>query len=267
MAKLPPACTEIQTWLYDYLRRDINAPGFEPFDFPMHLIQEWAEEEGVEGIGEEWSFDELPEEHHKPYVKWLRGEIPRLMRDDPTTLPAYTVLHAEAKLPRGTWLAHFTRERGGFDAFDRGTPIEGMHLSTWRQPYRAKCPNNLSPDLSTYEVIFGFAVQADMGWRDQLSYSHMYGKEVVLFQCDCAVEAYHDGDEQTQVIFPICSEYNVVPFYSSGDTSLVGTTETGDEIEFDDLAQALDYVRRAERPAAGLGQRGGWPRLRRLVRR
>lgn len=258
-----PDCTEIQTWLYDWLSR-----GIDPFDFPLYLITDWAEENEIQGIEDGTYFDELTAAQQADYKAWLEGEIPRLMHNDPMEMPASVVLHAKRKPPPGTWFAHFTRESGGFHAFDRGTTIEGLHLSTWKERKDfADCKKNLSPDIGVREVVFGFAFEAAEAARAQGAYGRKYGDNILLFQCDCAVIAEHDGDDETQAIFPICAEYNVVPFRSTGGRGLLGETENGEDIEFDSLTDALNYVRRIERSDAGLGRWGGWPRLRRLVRR
>jgi len=258
----PPACTEIQGWVYNWLSR-----GLDPYDFPLYLIADWAEENEIDGVPEDAYVDDLTPAQQADYKAWLEGEVPRLMQNNPVEMPANLTLHAERKAPSGTWFAHFTREPGGFHAFDRGTTIEGLHLSTWKaRKDRANCQKNLSPDIGVGEVVFGFAFEAANAARNQGVYGRKYGDNVLLFQCDCAVIADHDGDDETQAIFPICAEYNVVPFASTGGRGLLAETERGEDIEFDNLKDALDYVQRAERPVAGLGQRGGWPRLRRLRR-
>lgn len=263
MKRKPTDCAEIQGWLYDWLSQ--RAP--DPYDFPLGLIEDWADEEGVEGVAD-YTVDDLTEGQRSRYAAWLENQIPRLAYADPHGLPAYLTLHAERKPPPGSWFAHFTREPGGFREFDRGTTIEGMHLSTWSShKSTANCKTNLSQDIGVYDVVFGFAVDLNTAIRQQPRYAQQYGPNVVVFQCDCAVIAYHDGDEDYQAIFPICSEYNVVPFYSTGGRSLLARAENDDDIEFDSLGDAVNYIDNAE-PGAGLGRRGGgWPRLRRLVRR
>jgi len=262
MAPRPPKCAEIQAWVLKWLSTDLD-----PQDFPLYLIAAWAEENEIDGVPENAYVDDLAPVQQADYKAWLEGEVWRLMATDPLELPAYLTLHAERKAPPGTWFAHFTCEPGGFHAFDRGTTMDGLHLSTWkRRKDPANCKRNLPDAIGIAEVVFGFAFDAATAARNQRGYGHKYGDHVVLFQCDCAVIAYHDGDEETQAIFPICAEYNVVPFTATGGGGLLAETERGEDIEFDSLKDALDYVQHAERRAAGLGQWGGWPRLRRLRR-
>lgn len=151
-------------------------------------------------------------------------------------------------LPDGTWLIHFTNE-SPFRAFDRGSSIEGLHLSTWRKiKQRADCTNNLSSDAFA-EVVFGFAFEADISnvrW-----YGKKYGRNAVLFQCDCAVSVTHYGDQEDQVIFPICSEYRVIPIYGALEEPFV-QTRLGREMRFDSIEALVSYA--VERPGfAGPG--------------
>jgi hypothetical protein len=176
-------------------------------------------------------------------------------------------MQAEQKLPLGTWLAHFTRVPGGFSEFDRGTTLEAMHLSTHRvHKAKANCKYNLSDDASLYEVVFGFAFTADEAAAHPRAYQRKYGANVVIFQSDCAVLAYHDWDDEYQAVFPACSEYNVIGLYGNDYGSFTGETEAGDDIEFDSLRDALTYVQRVEpsENARGVGLAGSYPRLRRL---
>ena len=74
----------------------------------------------------------------------------------------------------------------------------------------------------------------------------MYGKPALLFECDCAVRAYHNADEQWQAIFPICSEYGVIPISGEeGSWWVAGEDAEGEEVELnfesiEDIAEAAD---------------------------
>jgi hypothetical protein len=88
----------------------------------------------------------------------------------------------------------------------------------------------LTDSIGSWSVVYGFAFNADA--RNVLSWSNRekYGKNAVLFQSDGAVEAWHYGDEERQVIFPLCSEYNVIPLYAPEPGNVtVGEVDDEDE--------------------------------------
>jgi|SRR5271166_387177 len=239
-------CRWIQNWLYDYLNIDVD-----PYDF-NHYLPQWIEQEEID-IGdedpEELTVDELTEAQLKAFTHWLKNSyaISSYLESDPFDAPAYLTLHAREKLSKGSWLVHFSRESfvGGFD---RGTSLRGLHLSTWRTNKElADCSRNLDEEnIGTGEVIFGFAF--DVTRRNVLSYGrHRYGSKIVIFQCDCAVDAYHDGDEEYQAIFPICSEHNVIGVYGSEYDQLLVETVGGSEIEFHSLEEIIEYAEKDKR--------------------
>lgn len=265
MPARPLSCQAIQAGLFDFLSIGTSDDRFA-YDFPLYLIGEWADEEG-ESVIEDATVDELSPEQRASYVDWLRGELPRLIRNEPLELPAYVAMRAERILAPGTWLAHFTRVPGGFSDFDRGTTLEAMHLSTHLvSKAKANCKRNLADDASLYDVVFGFAFTADEAARHPFAYQRKYGSNVVIFQSDCAVLAYHDWDDEHQAVFPVCSEYNVIALGGSVDGSFTGESVAGEDIEFDSLRDALAYVQRVEPSANAHGGAlsGAYPRLRRL---
>lgn len=211
--RLPRAdCSHIQQWLYDYLKTEVD-----PYDFNF-AIADWIDKEGITDDGVPYAEPtevqpaDLTQEQLKAFTKWIKssGEAELYTREMPFESPAYLTLHAKEMLPAGSWFMHFTNEPS-FEHFDRGATIDGLHLSTWKKRKDlANCSRNLLEDQGLAEVVFGFAYS--MSGADMADVSrglHKYGRHMLVFQCDCAVEAYHDGDEEYQSIFPVCSEYNV----------------------------------------------------------
>ena len=80
--------------------------------------------------------------------------------------------------------------------------------------------------------------------------SRKYGRRAVVFQCDCAVEAWRDSDEEYQGIFPVCAEYNLQEI--SIDSYLgVGLDETGNgDLVWFKTSRRADETPGGLRPAA-----------------
>jgi len=240
-----PSCKWIQNVLYSYLDIDVD-----PYDFG-HYLPQWIEQEEIE-IGdedpEEMTVEELTKAQLKAFTEWLKNSyaISSYLESDPFDAPAYLTLHAQEKLPKGSWLVHYSRESvsGGFD---RGTSFRGLHLSTWRTNKElADCTRNLNEKrIGDYEIIFGFAFDIDRAKR--YSGERKYGRQITLFQCDCAVVAYHDGDEEYQAIFPVCSEYNVIGVYGSEYGQLLVETVDEQELEFNTLEEIIAYAEKDKR--------------------
>jgi hypothetical protein len=239
---------DVQGELFNYLNIDMD-----PFDFADQMPQ-WAAEAGV-ALGDEPQVEDLTEAQLKSFHDWLVENENQFIGDIPPELvPSYVFLRSPRKLPKGSWLVHFTNA-DPFKAFDRGATImDGLHLTVGGGKTKVEDRNyNISDRPGSYERVYGFAFGLARegagrgGPIDLLRYAHdKYGENIVLFQSDMAVEAYHGGDEEYQAIFPIGSDYNAVPLrYRDG--RLYGQTESGDEVEFDSLADVLAYVKKEGR--------------------
>lgn len=230
---------QIQKWLFEYLSIDID-----PFDF-SYCIPEWAAASGLE-FGAETYAESLTAQQLRDFERWLRSsaKMAEVLEQDPVESPAYLTLHARQEMPEGTWLIHFSRSP--FKVFDRGTTLRGMHLSTWkREREYVDCKRNLKGGI--FESVFGFAYEAETRRTHSLiRMGSQYGDYCVLFQCDAGVLAYHDGDAEDQVIFPLCSEYNAHRF--SIDGGLLGEVKGGKSITFDSVAEAIGYIETSRRP-------------------
>lgn len=206
-------CAHIQKWLYEYLKTEVD-----PYDFNF-AIKDWIEQEEITDDGtpyvdpDDVAPEDLSEEQLKAFTKWLKrsGELDTYVREMPFESPAYLTLHARTMMPAGSWFIHFTNAPS-FQHFTQGATLDGLHLSTWKERKDlADCSRNLSEEQGLAEVVFGFAYAAENmeTMRDIRAGANKYGQHAVIFQNDCAVEAYHDGDNELQSIFPVCSEYNL----------------------------------------------------------
>jgi hypothetical protein len=231
-----------QGWLADYLDIDLD-----PYDF-MHELRTWAKAAKVKkdgdgrAIDDETSPHELSDKQREAFKAWLisnhKGED--WVGTGAIDVPAYLYFSEVRRLPVGTWCIHFTPSEA-FDVFEQGTTIEGLALSSHK---REKDPvdreKNLTEDIGSAEIVYGFAFEASM--RNVLSVGRKYGSNAVLFQTDAGVRAWHIGDEEYQVIFPLTSEYNVIPLYDPRPGEITVQTDSGDAVTFKTLEEVIAYA-------------------------
>ncbi len=178
-----------QDWLGDYLDIDLD-----PYDFQYELTT-WAKiakvKKDIDGrkISEETSAGELTTPQREAFKKWLvdnhKGED--WVATGAIDVPAYLYFNEVKKLPVGTWCIHFT-DADAFDVFEQGTTLEGLALSVHkREKDPVDCEKNLTDEIGSAEVVYGFAFQASD--RDVLRRGQKYGRNAVLFQTDAAVRA------------------------------------------------------------------------------
>jgi hypothetical protein len=223
------SCAFIQDDLYNYLKTELD-----PYDFNMYLA-DFARDIGIPKIDEDSCVSELDDEQMEQFKKWLEDEnkAEEFVREDPMYAPAYLLLRAQKKLPPGSWLVHFTNHV--FDDFTVGATIDNLALSVWTEKKaQVNCEVNLTDQIGLHEVVFGFAFDANESHL--LHKGKKYGRNAVLFRSDCAVVAWHYGDEENQAIFPLCSEYDVVILENVRDGISI------DEREFRTFPEAIRYI-------------------------
>jgi hypothetical protein len=234
-----------QKYLYEYLKIEID-----PYDMPHRFLEQWAEEAGVK-IDEDDHADALTADQLKAYEAWLikNEKGIELVERDPSGAPAYLIIKWPKLVPKGIWAIHFTDD-DPFESFNQGATIPRLAFSTWwKEKEPARCPENLTDQLGTYEYVYVFAFKALERNIDRRGTK--YGKNAILFQTDAAVEAYHVGDEEDQLMIPACSEYNMIPIRNIEDgisCSFEGAKE-GEGLSFDSVKDLIAYVEKAE--AAG----------------
>lgn len=236
-----------QEWLASYLDIDLD-----PYDF-THELETWAKGAKVkkDGSGRKIDMDtsagDLSETQLEAFKQWLiknhKGED--WVSTGAIDVPAYLYFDEVKRLPVGTWCIHFT-SADAFDVFERGTTLEGLALSTHkREEDVVDCEKNLTDEIGSAEVVYGFAFLASD--RNVLQAGQKYGRNAVLFQTDAGVRAWHIGDEEYQVIFPLCSEYNVIPMYGPRPGEITIGTEDGGEETFGSLDEVIAYVEGREK--------------------
>lgn len=219
-----------------YLNTEID-----PYDF-ARLSPRWDKKHSEEDV------EDLSEKELKEFSHWLlhagRNEVYREMEADPVEAPAYLYFEDAKMVPEGTWLVHFSSAQ--FSRFDRGSELHGLHLSTHKkQKDQANCRR--LPE-TPWEAVWGFALLASRAsWNQVREMTKHYGRNVMLFQSPGAVEAYHVGDSQRQVIFPICFETDAIPMAFDGER-FWAEDDAGNDVEFENLDAAIEEVEREGSP-------------------
>lgn len=262
---IPPEGCDLQ-WLADYLNQE---PGDDPHDYGW-LIGDFLEEqerdlpEGLDPVDDSYELAEYldPLLRAQPALKraWMEY-VHRYGHEYRDEVPPYAVfLQAKVAKPGG-WYWHFNHH-GMLSKFERGATLDELGFTHDRnsrgngeRATRINCARNVSGELGRAETVFGFAV-ADDQYRERglRAVAKQYGRYGMLFQTDCAVRAYHTGDEQEQAIFLTCSEYNMVGFsiadYDGTLWSAFGDMEEEQEFDtFESLLMAVEaYLAKDEAP-------------------
>lgn len=256
-------------WIAEWAVEYFSQSDLDPYDFNS-MLPAFGKKIGAKFDPYDTSIDDLSDEDREKFKFFLnsqegRAGIYKLANREPEEVPSYVMMTDARRVPRGQWLLHFTRS-SPFSSFDRGatleTPLWLTGGNNGKQAVPAQCPKNLSEDLSPYEVVFGFAFA--LPFRHFGALSKKYGKNAVVFRSDVAVEVYHQTDDEQQVIFPICSEYDALPIVdiSTSGSGVVGLSDGQVEFEsMSDLMRLLDAVGRSPRgTSAGSTARPRWHR-------
>jgi len=214
--------------LRDYLRYP-KKHGLDPYDFQEYLGEYFDDVGQPEGEVPEYPED-MTEEQLADFREWLEknrmGE--RRVSDDPVLAPSYLHLDYEKVVPPTTWLVHFSDAAGDIatEGFQSGTPdIQNLGLTTM---------------LKKQGPGWNFAFVADSKEAKSAAASGKYGKHAVLF-LSAGVQAYHWGDEESQVIFWGPGAKNSVPIYRREEG---WTVESGDgrELFKGDFEDVVNWV-------------------------
>lgn len=156
-------------------------------------------------------FAKLPQHLQRDAEEWV---LEYLNTNDPSELPSASFFTPTKKLiPRGTWLAHFTDEPDAIISagFTKGTDdMDRLGLTTYRKnEYKSKGYN--------------FAFEATGRYAEFAAQKRKYGRDCLLFQ-NSGVKAWHNGDEEDQVIFwgPEVDKRGIIVLeYSEGDWAVL----------------------------------------------
>lgn len=197
--------------LYNYLKQGED---FDAYEFSMYIIQ-WAEQEfgDLENMEEELELDfptvndfhdldndqaseiyqSLTPRQKDQCKEWCKSTM---VKDDPADAPSYLHMSVDKRIPRTTWLIHFSDSAHEifYYGFKYGT-------------------DDMSKLGLTTHFYTGRGMKSGQGWnfafianriRDILKAfrngRNKYGKNAVMFMSS-GVEVDHYGDEETQVIF------------------------------------------------------------------
>ena len=234
----PMTGDELQNELLDSLNDPVNA-----YDFWDYLA-EYAEEIGFDSDD---PYDIVDDEAKADdFMVWVEDNniLERMLNEQGNIPPKFFFSHATA-LPKGTWLVHHSPSN--LSEFDRGATYEWLGLSTQKKVKVKVGSKNTDDEIAIGErvYVFGFQPHNDPAIsRFGLPLSSQYGDEWHLLRTDAAVEAYHSGDEQTQVIFPAGSEYDLVQVNIDGDfpwTANIGDHQVEAE-KFDELLEKVEQA-------------------------
>lgn len=216
-------------WLIPYYFKSL---GKEPIDVDDRSI--WLEDKNNKQAFESWIVD-------TPDV------IPYLKEHVPNSIPAYCIFENPTALSAGSWLIHHSNS--DFYTFDRGALWEYIAYSNLVRQLARPTSKNLDDGISLYERVYGFAftpehnecIRGEGIFRCPIN-GPKYGRNILLFQSYAAVEAYHSGDEEYQVIFPIGSEYNVHRVYNNGHFWVIYDSDSGQSLEFETIWEVIDLL-------------------------
>lgn len=221
----------------------LNAPP-DAYDF-FPYIAEYAEEVGLDP-DDPYGVADDPKAA-KAFMQWVNANDihGRWMREDPTSVPPKFTFSDARPLPEGTWLIHHSDAY--IDEFDRGATFERLGLSTWFTEKQRSGKLNLDDELSPIERVYVFAFEPKNDpaiSRFGLPLASGYGENWYLFRSDAAVAAYHNDDEQWQVIFPAGTEYDLMRVYID-DSATWSAEVMGERVEGDTFDEFLKKVEAA----------------------
>lgn len=232
-------------WIADFLVSYLHqGDSPDPYDFAF-LTQEWARDQDIEVEDDLHAWSEKDVER---FGRWLRSRegraaIGEAAFSDPLGVPAYVHFSDVEHVDPNAWLMHFTNS-SPFHSFDRGATLENLALTKLNRGKHvsAKCPDNLMSDKTgPFEVVFAFAFEVTPRFFFRQA-SRKYGSNAVLFQCDSAVVAFHHGDQEKQVIFPVCSERDAVAVYDVNGKGGGTIAVDGQEVEVDTFEDLVEIV-------------------------
>lgn len=163
-------------------------------DHYPQMIKPWMEKEGVDDpndLDQEYS-QHVPAE---PYMEYARevGEdyVEYMMQHDPASAPSTAFYSSPTLIKRSTWLVHFTNaaEAVASKGFIYGIDnMDQLGLTTYF--------NKSAKQYGGYN----FAFVADERYAINAARGKKYGEDAVVFM-NAGIEAYHNGDDEEQVIF------------------------------------------------------------------
>jgi len=175
------------------MHKTLDRDEIDPYRYD-ELIEPWLEDTGVElpeDLGDEYTgvaVVDLPPDLLAEFTDWL--EVHHADADEPNFGdPAVSFSHAELVKPL-TWLVHFTEIDSARDivqrGFTAGADDEHVHYSK----------ATTHPESGAWVFAFD-ALSAD---ALNHAFKQHYGDHAVMFRSSAALQAYHLGDDENQVL-------------------------------------------------------------------
>lgn len=231
MTKKNPYSTDL-AMLRDYLKQ-----GFNPYDFSDHLTGFFAFERG--GDDPDWFNPDEPWESDFSQMskKDLKDFEEYAIRQDVDEMSPSTAFFDFYKIvPRTTWLVHFSKN---IDKILKNGLICGHEdMQTLGLTTRFSNVKNCRPGWN-----FGF--EWDSKYANAAVRDRKYGDDFVMFQ-SAGVKAWHNGDEEDQIIFWGASIKNIVPVFknSSGDFEVTLNTDSNKILVSGDFEKVTEWIYR-----------------------
>ena len=161
-------------------------------DLLKKLIQGYKVNDASELEPEAWY--ELPDKVIQEYTDMMGEEFLEYMnRYDPSEAPSTAFYDNAVLIKRQTWLVHFSDKAWHIaaDGFKYGIDqMDKLGLTTWY--------NNES--FNKKHGGYNFAFEAGGRYATYAARDGKYGEEAVMFT-NSGVKAYHNGDQEEQIIF------------------------------------------------------------------
>lgn len=157
--------------------------------------------------------------------------ISHTLRHGSFDAPTWMHMHGNKRLPRQTWLIHFTDDADGImrKGFSKGT--EDMTRL----------------GLTSYTKKFGpgynFAFVASSRDARDVARASKYGKDAVMFQSS-GIESYHHGDEESQVVFwgPSINKSHLIFLSKDDDGNWAVLSKDYDTVYKSDFSTVVRWV-------------------------
>jgi hypothetical protein len=150
-----------------------------------------------------WRIQQDHPELFDKFSEWARERV--FSELDPHEQPNWVSMEKAGVVKPDQWLVHFTNSPWYIarDGFEYGHEEEQGLAYTTHKKNRTKGPG------------YNFAFKAGSRDASFKASKKTYGKEAVMFRCG-AIETYHNGDDENQVIFWGPDAKDIVPIYDAG---------------------------------------------------
>lgn len=221
-------------WLADYLNEvDVH-------DLPSEAIQHFRRATG-RPLGDEYDLaQDMDEDELAAFEAWAEDhdsleDYFRYEMDDAPPWMHFT----SAEVVGPTWALHFTDARR-FDRIRIG--VDARSLSITKSGYVESREVDCDDVNLEYPDTFMFAFQCPISHANFRAAKRKYGRNAVLFRTDEAVLAYHHGDQEWQLIVPVCGEYHAVWLEDPSPDDVAVNCETADGYSVDCHFESVEDV-------------------------